>query len=191
MRLFPASRAVLSFACLFGLAMALPGPAGAQQGAAESPPPAVQYDVSVLPMPVRSLREALLAAARTGEVEALRPIIAANPAEPVFTFGLPGDPIETLKDQAGDEGGREILAILIEVLEAGFVHVDPGTPEEMYVWPYFFHLPIEALTGPQLVELFELVTAGDYAQMREVGAYLFYRVGIGPDGSWHFFVAGD
>jgi len=191
MRPFPASAAVIVLASLFGLGVALVGAASAQQLAVERSPPVVQYDAAVLPEPVRSLREALIAAARTGEVEALRPIIAANPAEPVFTFGVPGDPVETLKGLAGDEGGREILAILIEVLEAGFVHVDAGTPEEMYVWPYFFHHPVEGLSGPQLVELFELVTAGDYAQMREIGAYLFYRIGIGPDGSWHFFVAGD
>jgi hypothetical protein len=27
--------------------------------------------------------------------------------------------------------------------------------------------------------------------MLAFGVYSFYRVGIGPDGTWHFFVAGD
>jgi hypothetical protein len=27
--------------------------------------------------------------------------------------------------------------------------------------------------------------------MVEFGAYNFYRLGIGPDGVWHFFVAGN
>ncbi len=53
--------------------------------------------------------------------------------------------------------GREILAILIEVLEAGYVHVDVGTPDEMYVWPYFARYPVNALTPRQIVELFKLV----------------------------------
>jgi hypothetical protein len=27
--------------------------------------------------------------------------------------------------------------------------------------------------------------------MKQFGAYIFYRVGIAPDGQWAFFVAGD
>ena len=91
----------------------------------------------------------------------------------------------------GDEGGQEILAILEEVLEAGYVHLDAGTPSELYVWPYFFAVPLERLTPAQRVELFKIVTAGDYDDMKSYGAYIFYRVGINPEGRWQFFVAGD
>ena len=56
-----------------------------------------------------------------------------------------------------------------------------------------FLLPVnlEKLTKPQLVELFELVTAGDYQRMLGNGSYDFYRVGISPEGRFEFFVAGD
>jgi hypothetical protein len=41
------------------------------------------------------------------------------------------------------------------------------------VWPYFFAVPLEELTAPQRVELFTLVTAGDYEEMKNFGAYIF------------------
>ncbi|MEO1380814.1 MAG: hypothetical protein AAFU69_10765, partial [Pseudomonadota bacterium] len=83
------------------------------------------------------------------------------------------------------------LAILQEVLEAGYVHVDAGTDTELYVWPYFFALPLDELNAVQRVELFKLVTAGDYEDMLSFGSYIFFRVGITPEGRWLFFVAGD
>ena len=86
---------------------------------------------------------------------------------------------------------QEILAILEEVLSAGYVHVDAGTPQELYVWPYFFALPLDKLDAKQRVELFKIVTAGDFDDMKQFGAYIFYRVGITPAGQWTFFVAGD
>ena len=43
----------------------------------------------------------------------------------------------------------------------------------------------------QRVELFKIVTAGDFDDMKQFGAYIFYRVGITPAGQWTFFVAGD
>ena len=98
---------------------------------------------------------------------------------------------QVLKEALDDKAGQEILATLLEVLEAGFVHVDVGTPQEMWVWPYFAHVPLDTLTPAQKVELFRIVTSFDYEQMRQVDAYIFYRVGIGPDGTWHHFVAGE
>jgi hypothetical protein len=77
------------------------------------------------------------------------------------------------------------------VLSAGFVHTEAGTPQELYVWPYFFAVPLEKLDPRQRVELFKIVTAGDYEDMQQFGAYIFYRLGITPEGRWAFFVAGD
>jgi hypothetical protein len=61
----------------------------------------------------------------------------------------------------------------------------------MYLWPYFARMPIKSITPEQKVELFRLITGADYKDMTEFGAYVFYRLGIAPDGAWHFFVAGD
>jgi len=92
---------------------------------------------------------------------------------------------------ASDSDGIEVLSILTMILEAGYVRVDEGTPQEMYVWPYFVRMSLAALTPQQKVELFRIVTGADYKDMMKLGVYAFYRVGIGPDGTWHFFVTGD
>ena len=62
---------------------------------------------------------------------------------------------------------------------------------EIFVWPYFTQVDLTQLTKTQLVELFELVTAGDYQRMVGNGSYDFYRVGLSPEGRFEFFVAGD
>jgi hypothetical protein len=84
-----------------------------------------------------------------------------------------------------------VLAILLDILATGFTHVGVGTPDEMYVWPYFAEKSLATLTPPEKVELLRIVTAGDFADMKEFGSYNFYRVGITPDGQWKFFVTGD
>jgi hypothetical protein len=153
--------------------------------------PTVEYDPEKLPTPVRRLREQIIEAAETGDIEKLRPIFDAHGEPPALSFNDTEDPIDTLRSLSGDEAGREILAILIEVLEAGYVHVDVGTPDEMYIWPYFARYPVDALTPRQIVELFKLVYSGDYEDMKTYGAYISYRIGIGPDGTWRFFLVGD
>ncbi len=168
---------------------AQPPPAAAAKP--DMPVPEVLYDISKLPVPVRRLRQQIIDAAATGDIEKLRPIVEANDPPPQFSFDEVGDPIAFLKSSSGDEGGREILAILTEVLEAGFVHIGAGTKDDIYVWPYFAYYPVDKLTPRQLVELFKLVYAGDYEDMKAYGTYIYYRVGISPDGTWRFFVAGD
>lgn len=153
--------------------------------------PMVEYDPAKLPTPVRRLREQIIEAAHSGDPEKLRPIIEANDEPPVFGSDETGDQIEQLKSLSGDAEGREILAILIEVLEAGYVHVDVGTPNEVYLWPYFARYPVDKLTPPQIVELFKIVFAGDYEDMQADGQYQFYRVGLAPNGTWKYFVSGD
>lgn len=156
-----------------------------------APKPDVLYDPGLLPDAVRETRDKILEAALTGDLEKLRAIIKGFPQAPTFTFGEQGDPIEAMKSQSNDGKGLEVMAILAEVLEAGFVHVDAGTPQDMYVWPYFAQYPVDQLTPSQTVELFKIVTSYEFKEMQEFGAYNFYRVGIGPDGVWHFFVSGD
>ena len=157
-----------------------------------APVPTVEYDVSKLPAPVRELHDKLVAAAKAGLIEAVRPLLKTGDEPTQLSLaGTDNDPITFLKSLSGDEGGQEILAILLEVLDAGYVHLSPGTPEELYVWPYFFAVPLDKLTDMQRVELFKLVTSGDYEDMKSFGAYIFYRVGISPDGQWRFFLAGE
>jgi hypothetical protein len=153
--------------------------------------PDIQYDPGLLPERVRVMRDRILEAAKSGDPEKLRVVIESNEMPPSFSIGEETDPIKGLIEQSVDGKGREILAILAEVMEAGYAHVDVGTPQEMYIWPYFARYPLDKLTPPQLVETFRIVTAAEYQEMLSFGAYNFYRVGLGTDGTWHFFITGD
>ncbi|MBX3581401.1 MAG: hypothetical protein KF810_05875 [Rhizobiaceae bacterium] len=156
------------------------------------PLPEIVYNLDRLPEPVRRMHDRIVEAAKTGDIEKLRPLLGLGDGKTLLSFGDPdGDPIQILKGNSGDEEGQEILAILEEILNAGFVHLEPGTPNEIYVWPYFFGIPLDKLDARQKVELFKIVTAGDLEDMKQFGSYIFYRAGITPEGEWAFFVAGE
>lgn len=166
-------------------------PARSSVGVGDSDP-VVSYDIDALPVPVQRMRELIMEAARGGDLEDLRPLIGTGADITQLAFGdIASDPIEYLRSISGDAEGHETLAILLEVMEAGYVHIDKGLDTELYVWPYFVALPLDGLTPIQRVELFKLVTAGDYEDMLSFGAYIFFRAGITPEGRWLFFVAGD
>ena len=149
-------------------------------------------DLDKLPEPVKKLRTALVEAAASGDIEKLRPLFGTGEDETQVSVGdAPEDPIAALKSLSGDQDGREVLAILLDIISTGAAHVDKGTPQEAYVWPYFAEKNLDTLSPPEIVELYRIVTAGDVTDMKEFGGYNFYRLGISPDGKWKFFVAGD
>ena len=155
------------------------------------PLPEIVYNLDRLPEPVRRMHDLLVEAAKTGDIEKLRPLIGPGDDTQLSFGDVEGDPIAFLKGLSGDPDGQEILAIMEEVLNAGFVHLEAGTPNEIYVWPYFFGIPLDKLDPRQKVELFKIVTAGDLEDMKQFGTYIFYRLGITPEGRWAFFVAGE
>lgn len=152
------------------------------------PGPDVHYGSADLPPAVARMRDALMKAAKSGEIEELRPVLEQNEMPPSLGGDAGGDPIAFLRGQSGDPEGREILALLLEILEAGWVHVDAGGAQEMYIWPYFDQWPLNGLSPAQEVELYRILTAVDVEEMRRYGKYIFYRVGIGPDGTLHYFM---
>jgi hypothetical protein len=167
--------------------------------AAKTPPapgaaasiPEVIADPSQLPDPVARMRERIVAAARTGELRRLVAVMQSGGTLPIFSLSTGQDPITYWRSNYPDSDGVEILAMLIDILETPAVRVDAGTPQEMYVWPYFARMSLRMLTPAQKVELFKIVTGSDYKDMVAAGAYNFFRVGIGGDGSWRFFVTGN
>jgi hypothetical protein len=181
-----------------------PSPPGQQQGQTFKPDghvgkpdakaagiPEIVDDPARLPPAVAATRDRILAAARSGDPEKLLAVMKSSAALPVFAFDQDQDPVGFWKQTFPDSGGVEALAILINILETPYVHVDVGSAQEIYLWPYFARMPLKALTAKQKVELFRIVTGADYKDMIEFGAYSFYRLGIAPDGTWHFFVSGD
>jgi hypothetical protein len=151
----------------------------------------VLTDVSRLPTPVARMRARIIEAARTGELDKVLTVMQTNETMPIFSFANERDPVAYWRANYPESGGLEVLSILLEILDMGFVHVDAGTPQDMYVWPYFAYVPLKELTPAQKVELFKIVTGSDYRAMQDFGAYIFYRLGIAPDGTWHFFVSGE
>jgi hypothetical protein len=179
------ARSPLEIAPAFELAQAKGAP---KEGAPRAEPTG---DLSKLTDKARQTRQRILDAAKSGDLKKVASVMQQNEMMPVFSFGGDKDPVQFWQSSYPDSDGIEALAILIEILEMPFVHVDKGTAQEMFVWPYFYALPLKSLTPEQKVELFRLVTGTDWREMSDFGAYIFFRVGISPDGVWHFFVAGD
>ena len=154
-------------------------------------PAKIFYDTKALPEAVKKTRDRLLKAAKSGNVDELRAIFKDFAEPPIVSFDDDGDAVDHIVENSGDGKGLETLAILLEVLETGFVHRDEGEESEVYIWPYFVDVPPEDLKPNQLIELFQIITAGDYEDMVSYGTYIFYRAGIAPNGDLKFFVAGD
>lgn len=184
-----------------GFGFSIPGDSGLNaqpDGGVDSPGaepatgvPEVHYDLSTLPPAVAAMREKIIAAARSGDEAQMRAVIGLSSPAPVFSPTGEGDPIDILKAASGDTAGLEVLAILLDVLDAGWVVKGEGTPQARYIWPYFAELPPSSLDRRQLVEVYRVLTAGDFEEMRAVGSYEFYRLEIDADGRWLMFMAGE
>jgi hypothetical protein len=151
----------------------------------------IATDLSHLPPAVLRTRERILAAARTGDLQTLLALMRANGSLPAFSHTQKQDPAAYWKETYPDSDGLEILSILITILETQPARIEAGTPRETYLWPYFARLPVKSLTPAQKVELFRVVTGSDYQAMLQRGRYVFYQVGIGPDGTWRYFLASE
>ena len=106
------------------------------------------------------MRQAILQAAASGDIEQLRVPIDMNELRPMFGKAAAPDPIAYFKAASGDGNGREILAILYSLLTTGYAVTNPGTKNEMIVWPYHAVMPPSALTPSQEVELYRFVPPG-------------------------------
>jgi hypothetical protein len=145
------------------------------------------HDISKLPPQVQRMRQAILQAAVTGDIEQLRIPIEMNELPPVFAKSHIADPIAYLKSVSADGNGREMLALLFNILTAGYAITNPGTKAEMIVWPCHAVIPLNALTPSQEVEIYRFLPPARVKEMAAQGKYRFYSVGIGRDGVWHYF----
>jgi hypothetical protein len=144
-------------------------------------------DVTKLPPQVQRMRQAILQAAVTGDIEQLRIPVEMNEIPPVFGKSHNSGPIAYLKSVSADGNGRDMLAILFNILTAGYAITNPGTKDEMIVWPYHAVIPLNALTPSQEVEIYRFLPPARLKEMIAQGKYNFYSVGIAPDGVWHYF----
>ncbi len=154
---------------------------------AQTVQPEILRDISRLPEETQRMRQAILAAAVSGDIETLRVAADMNELPPVLTNGKVADPVAFWKKLSGDGEGREILAALIEIFRTGYVRKTGGKDGDLFLWPYFAETPLQSLNPGQQVELLTLVPPAEAAKMLETGKYTHYRVGISAKGVWHFF----
>lgn len=151
-------------------------------------------DLSSLPANVTEMRDHILSAVISGKIEDLKLAIEWNEITPNFGDKAGDDAIAYFKGVSSDGEGREILAIIANLLDAPYASVPLGPDIEnnlIYVWPYFAEVPLKQLSPAQQVGLMRLVPAADFKAMMATGKYTGYRLSIAADGTWHEFHKGE
>lgn len=143
-----------------------------------------------LPEHVADIRDAILAAARSGNIDELKAAFDMSGTLP--DLGIPGvtDPVAALKTESADGKGREILATLIELLNMPAATQPFGSDIEnnlLYVWPYLAERPLDKLTPSEEVDLYRLVSPAKAAEMHEKKRWMWWCLVITADGNWLMF----
>ncbi len=140
-----------------------------------------------LPPHVNDMRDAMLAAARSGNIDDLKTVFEMSTTHPDLGIGGDNDPIAAMKAASADGEGREFLAALAEVLSFPPATLPLGKDIEnnlVYIWPYLAERPLDSLTGAETVDLYRMVPPPKVVEMREKKRWMWWRLVIGADGSW-------
>ncbi len=151
-------------------------------------------DTGPLPVPVEEMRHAILAAAHSGNIEDLREPLDWNELKPEVAAPAGEDPIAFWKKTSGDGNGREVLAVLADILPMRAAELPLGRDLEnniIYVWPYLAEMELDKLTPAQEVDLLRLVGPAEAKAMRAGKKWTWWRLTIGADGTWHSFKKGE
>jgi hypothetical protein len=199
----PLKRAPLRWACLIAAAiLALimtaghaPAQGPKKASAADKARPAefpvtVGFDSGGLPINVAEMREAILAAAHSGDVTELLIPIQWNELPPDFGEKPVKETLLDWQKQSHDGSGREMLALLANILAGPYAVRRQGPDVEnakIYIWPAFAELPLDKLTPPLEVALLRLLSVAEVKRMKKAGRYDGYGLAIGADGTWHAF----
>lgn len=149
--------------------------------------PKVLYDTTATPKLVQRILKMIIVTAQSGDIEEMRAVLESNELKPMVAAKHIDDPIAYWKAQSVDGTGRDILATMLDMLSSGFVLTGKGD-DEMYVWPYFAEADLTTLTPRQQVELYRMVPPEKAKAMLASGKYTGYRLGVAPNGIWHFFL---
>ncbi len=143
-----------------------------------------------LPWGVRRMHQALTRAVRSGNIEHMREVLEMNELMPLVNGQFISDPVGHWKAQSRDNTGHEFLALLSELLELPPVKIKTNR-QELYIWPYFAHMPLHKLTDSEIVRLYRLAPAAKTALMLKKNLYSHARIAIGADGTWHSYDGPD
>jgi len=140
-----------------------------------------------LPPAVADKRAAILAAAKKGDLMALKGLVSST--EFVFSYATEAeDPVVLWRELI--KHGTDVAKILVAVLSMNCV-VGEGPS---YVWPSAALIDWAKLTADEqkaLLALYGKKLDENWLEGRSKGYYVGWRVTIEPDGSWSSFVAGD
>lgn len=139
-----------------------------------------------LPPPVRRMHQALLRAARSGQIDNMREVLQMNELMPLIDGHFIHDPVKRWKEGSIDKTGREILALLTQLLELPPIKKTTKNGAS-YVWPYFAGVPLDKLTAPEIVRLYGLSDAAKIASILKNNSYVLGVITLGADGTWHSF----
>lgn len=143
-----------------------------------------------LPQSVIDMREQILAAVHAGDIDELQDAIEWNEIAPDFGPDAKDDPIAYWKKTSTDGGGREVLAVIANLLALPPARLAIGKDPEnttVYVWPYLAELSADSLKPGEDVDLYRIMPA-DLAKSAKTGkSWTWWRLAIGADGTWHTF----
>ncbi len=149
-------------------------------------------NLAALPERVRAMRELILEAVDSGDIEDLRRAIERNETLPIFATGAArprtfADVVEFLKTQSFDGQGRETLAIIAAIFDQAYTKITRGSVVT-YEWPAFAARSMSEASEEDQLEMWRCVRFANFASSRNTSLAI-ERIGIGADGTWHYFVA--
>ena len=97
--------------------------------------------------------------------------------------------IEFLKSRSFDGNGREILRLIEAVFAQPYVKVTRG-PVTTFVWPAFAMRQAPAPPPEPRLAMLTCVRFANLGLTNDIGLPLIERLGIGADGTWHYFWSG-
>lgn len=156
-----------------------------------SPP---QADPAELPARVAALREKILEACDSGDIEKLRTPLEWSETPPSLTRDAVkprgfGPIVDFLKARSFDGGGAEWLSIAKAVFSAPYVVQRRGV-FTTYVWPAYARMPMQSLArlgDDEKMAMWACVRFADLRAPSRDGRPLMQQAGVGPDGTWHYF----
>ena len=97
------------------------------------------------------------------------------------------DPIAFWKKGSVDESGRDVLAAMINVMSSGYVRVGKAPGRNVCLALFRRDRPCQTHPLPGGRALPHRSSSLD-VPMKKTGKYSYYRLGISPNGVWHYFI---
>lgn len=146
-------------------------------------------DLAALPERVRAMRELILEAVESGDIEDLRRAVERNETLPIFATGAQrprtfADVVEFLKARSFDGQGRETLDIMAAIFDQPYAKITRG-PVVTYEWPAFAARTVSDASDAERREMWRCMRFASLTSTDDTPG--IERIGVGADGTWHYF----